>query len=353
MSSEHPFTRTHACRVSDALTYCGFRTVILENELLRVVVLPEKGAEIYALVYKPHDTDVLFKRGFPQKPQPYPAAPANSEEGFIASYFGGWQEIFPSGGSACKVGNISIGIHGEVFILPWRWQILEDSPQRVSVRFQVHTTQMPFYLERTMSLESGSAVLRMEETLRNESPETLPYMWGHHPAFGAPFLDGSCILEAPEARVEVHEGHDAACHRLNPGAQGHWPLMPGKVGQMIDLRSIPSNQSQSYDMFYLTHLTQGWFKLTNHRLGFGVGLDWDAKMFPVLWVWQELCGSSGYPWYSQTYALGLEPFTGYSTKESGLAGVIQSGRENRLEGGAQVSTELKLTCSEAAGQLQR
>lgn len=350
MGNEQPFARGHSCRISDAVTYCGFRAVVLENELLRVVVLPEKGAEIHAVVYKPQDMDVLFKRGELSRLQPYPAAFVNSENGFIASYHGGWQEIFPSGGGACQVGNASLGTHGEVFLLPWRWQILEDSSTRVSVCFQVRTLQMPFLLERTMSLEKGSPILRIEETLINDSPEELPFMWGHHPAFGAPFLDGSCVLDALAARVDVHQGEAAACHRLTPGSQGEWPLMQDKDGKLINLQSIPAQHSRVYDMFYLTHLNAGWCALTNRNLGFGVGLVWDLKMFPVLWVWQELCGSSGHPWYSQTYAMGLEPFSGYTTTGGGgLAEVIKAGRASKLAGQAKFSTELKLVCYPAVG----
>lgn len=346
MINDHPFSRTHACRVSDAIIYCGFRSVILENEHLRVIVLPEKGAEISALVYKPKDLDLLYKRGSLQKPHPYPTALVNSEDGFIKTYAGGWQELFPNGGSACRAGNAYLGTHGEVFLLPWRWQILEDSPQRVAVRFWVRTMQMPFFLERTMSLERDSASLKIEEAIRNESTEELPFMWGHHPAFGAPFLDGSCVLEAPAARVEVHEGEDGPNHRLAPGSCGEWPRMPGREGQEIDLSLIPTAESRTYDMFYLTQLNEGWFKLINHRLGLRVRLDWDVKVFPVLWVWQEFCGSSGYPWYSQTYALGLEPFTSYSTKAgSGLAEVMKAGGEARMVGGGQLSTEINLECS--------
>ncbi len=348
MSNHQPFARTHSCRISDAVTYCGFRAVVMENELLRVVVLPDKGAEIYSLVYKPHDMDVLFKRGQLHLPQAYPNALSNSEDGFIHSYFGGWQELFPSGGSACRVRNAFIGTHGEVLMLPWSWQILEDRAGRVSVRFQVRTRQMPFLLQRTMSLETGSPVLIIKETLTNESREELPYMWGHHPAFGAPFLDGSCVLDAPAARVEVQQGDDSECCRLPAGANGEWSRMAGRDGKIIDLRWIPAPESRTRDMFYLTGLNEGWCALTNRNLGFGVGMAWDVEMFPVLWVWQELCGSSGYPWFSETYAMGLEPFTAYSTESpGGLARVIEAGQERRLAAGAQISTGLRMVCYQA------
>ncbi len=39
----------------------GFRAVTLENETISVTVLPEKGADIYRLVYKPRQMDILWK----------------------------------------------------------------------------------------------------------------------------------------------------------------------------------------------------------------------------------------------------------------------------------------------------
>lgn len=38
-------------------SYCGLRAVVLENRLLRVVVLPEVGARIWQITHKPTDTD--------------------------------------------------------------------------------------------------------------------------------------------------------------------------------------------------------------------------------------------------------------------------------------------------------
>ena len=43
--------RNYGCRVSDSWTYRGLKTVVLENELLRIVILADKGADIYQFVY--------------------------------------------------------------------------------------------------------------------------------------------------------------------------------------------------------------------------------------------------------------------------------------------------------------
>ena len=41
--------RSSDCRISDAWTYKGLKTVILENNLIQVIVLADKGADIYSL----------------------------------------------------------------------------------------------------------------------------------------------------------------------------------------------------------------------------------------------------------------------------------------------------------------
>jgi hypothetical protein len=52
--------RNHGCRISDAWTYEGMRTIILQNELLRVVILADKGSDIVVFRYKPRDLDFLL-----------------------------------------------------------------------------------------------------------------------------------------------------------------------------------------------------------------------------------------------------------------------------------------------------
>ena len=74
----------------------GWKTLTLENDLLRVTLLPEKGSDILEFLYKPLQLDYLWKRptGLPQKP-PTDRLP---DKEFMDWYEGGWQEICPSGG---------------------------------------------------------------------------------------------------------------------------------------------------------------------------------------------------------------------------------------------------------------
>jgi hypothetical protein len=51
--------RNYGCRIREYL-YRDLKTVILENELLRISILVDKGTDIFEFLFKPLDLDVLW-----------------------------------------------------------------------------------------------------------------------------------------------------------------------------------------------------------------------------------------------------------------------------------------------------
>ena len=47
--------RLYGCRISDSWEFKGLKTVILENEILKVTVLADNGADIYEIIHKKLD----------------------------------------------------------------------------------------------------------------------------------------------------------------------------------------------------------------------------------------------------------------------------------------------------------
>jgi hypothetical protein len=106
-----------------------------------------------------------------------------SERGAFLDYFtGGWQEILPNGGGPCTYRGAKLGQHGEVALLPWEADVVQDEEAGVAVRFIARTHRTPFRLERTLSLAGDGAAVRIDERLTYEGCEELAFMWGHHPA---------------------------------------------------------------------------------------------------------------------------------------------------------------------------
>ncbi|MBV7338139.1 aldose 1-epimerase family protein [Chloroflexi bacterium TSY] len=327
--------RNHGCRISDDWTYKGMRTVVLENELLRVTVLIDKGTDIVEFRYKPLDLDyLLMLPGGIRNPR-HDIPSAAFDEPFHDYYSGGWNDIVPSGGPPNVYKGAVFGQHGEVSLVPWEYAILEDSPQRVSVRFWVRSVRTPFFLQKTMSLESERAVLSIDESLTNEGGEPLDFMWLQHLAFGRPFLD------VPARKFAVHDTMDGyEPRRFQPGATGAWPHVPAPDGSGEDASRVPPyGKMKAQVMAYILELEEGWYAITNPVRKTGFALHFDQTLYPYIWYWQQLGDvAQGYPWWGRTHCAALEPCTSYPG--GGLAHAVQNETARSLQPGEEIRTSL-------------
>lgn len=328
--------RHYDCRITDELTYKGYQALFLENDLLRIGVLVGKGADLFQFLHKPTDTDFLWRSPIGLiNPSRNRATKASAAGVFLDTYHGGWQEILPGGGPVDYAGA-ELGLHGEVTHLGWEYDILVDDPERISVRFRVDNLRTPFRLERTMSLERGKAALFFEETLTNLSPEPQQFMWGHHPAFGAPFLREGVRLSIPAARAEVHEPKFAASGVLEPGLAFDWPLAP-VAGQEMDLSLVPGPDAGFAELIYLSELSSGYYAVVDPDRKLGFGLAWPKEVYPYLWFWLVYGRAPGYPWWDRVYCIALEPWTSIPNN---LDSAINRGVQKIIKGGESLHVTL-------------
>lgn len=329
--------RKQGCRISLDYTYKNMRIAYLENEVLRVGLLLEKGADIFDFTYKPLDIDFMWQSPIPMR-RPIVTTSALPEGAFHDHYYGGWQEVLPSAGWASdSYMNTYQGLHGEVSLLPFEAAIAEDTKEHVAIRTHVRLYRSPLVLERTMSLKRGVAALFIHERLFNESAGKFAVMWGHHPAIGEPFLDNSCVVQTPAAKVEVMAYHQNGLWK--PGEDYNFPMVRNRrTDQLQDITRILSRDTQSVDLVFLKELTEGWYGLTNQRLGAGFGMAWDKELFKYLWMWQVYGGHTDYPWYGRTYNCALEPFTSYPP--AGVKQAIENDTALIMKPGEVIETEL-------------
>jgi len=316
--------RNFGCRVME-YTYRGLPTISLENELLRVTVLAGKGGDIFEFLYKPLDVDFMWRSPWGVRdPASFVATSHTAASSFLDFYEGGWQDCLPTGGNPCEHLGMPFGAHGEVATIPWRYSVVDDTPDRVALRLSVRCYRTPFYVEKTLTLERGKSVLQIEERITNEGRVTLPVMWGQHPAFGPPFVDNSCRIDLPAARV--HATELTANTRFASGVYD-WPHVPARNDGMIDLRYVAGPEANTSDTLRLADLAAGWYALTNTRLQVGFGMAWPLDVFPALWYWQVYGGAYGAPWYGRTYNIALEPF---STVQTTVVDAVADGSAHYL-----------------------
>jgi hypothetical protein len=344
--------RTHGCRVSDSWTYRELKAVVLENELVRVVVLADKGADIYSFVHKPTDTEFMWRTPWGVR-DPAKTVPPTGHPGavWLDFYHGGWQTAVPHGGYADTVAGADMGLHGDVNTIPWDAQVIEDSAERVSAKFSAKSVRTPFAVEKTLTLEAGSAMLRLDETVTNEGEEEQGCVWLEHIAVGPPFLSDKCRLFVPECTVLSHPEDVAPASKLKPGHEGPWPLAPLKTGYSTDLSRIPAKEDRSLDMAYMTGMSEGWYALLNEETGVGWAVSYPAGVFKYLWFWRNFGGGWGYPWYGRCYNLGLEPCTSFHN--GGLKQAQENGTAQLYRPGQSVSVTLHAGPFTGRGEVKR
>lgn len=335
--------RNFGCRITEYV-YRGLRTIALENELLRVTIIADKGTDIFEFLYKPLDVDFMWRSPWGvRNPATYVATSHTGASAFLDFYAGGWQDCFPTGGDATEYLGLPFGAHGETATLPWVYQIIEDSPDRIVVKFHVRTIRTPFYLEKFFTLERNRGVLQIKESVVNEGRTTMQFMWGQHPALGVPFLDDSCVIDL--AGAQVHCAQLMPNTRFVPGVYS-WPFVPGIDGKMIDLRQVGSVAEDTADTLFLDQLQAGWYAVTNTRRQVSFGLAWELEVFPALWFWQVYGGAYNPPWYGRTYNIALEPF---STRQRTVNDAIRHNSAHTLAPGARLETKF---CAVAAAGLE-
>lgn len=311
-------------RIRD-VDYLGIRLISLENEKLRVGVLAGKGADVVEFNFKPRDLDfVWLTPGGVRNPTAFLSTSPDPLATFVDTYPGGWQEIFPNGGAPASAFGATFGQHGEVCHLPWDVRIDEESDDAAAVTFGVRTHKTPFRIEKTLRLVTGQPSLNLTETLTNESGVALPAMWGHHLAYGRPFLDDTCRIRVPEGVTIIP--HPVPIHpegrRVKADQRPAWPIAESPEGEQIDLSRLPPPGTVS-EIVYLTDFPEGWYEIVHPGRGIGIRVEWDIEVMPYLWYWMELGASDGYPWYGRLYTIGLEPFSSYPT--NGLPDAVENG----------------------------
>ena len=339
MIEKYQHERNYKCRIREYL-YKGLQTVTMENELIKVTVIVDKGTDICEFIYKPKDIDVLWHSfNGVRNPAGYVPSKDLPEGGFLDFYEGGWQELFPNIGNSCDYKGATLGVHGEVCMAKWEYRIETDTPEEISVKFWIRTPRSPYYLEKIMSIKEGDSTLFIDEKVINEGDVTMEFMWGHHPAFGPMFLDDTCTIEFPKGIKARTVNQDLGEYGpFPPDKDFEWPFIHDREGKQWDVSKVPSIENKLFFMFQIYDIPEGCYALKNNGLGVGFQMNWDKSRFPFIWVWAPYGGAENYPWYGRNYNLAIEP---WSAVPDDLPEVIKAGMGIKIKPAQEIKTSIQ------------
>ena len=303
-------TRNYGCRYRQ-YTLNGVEMLSLENARIKVVFALGKGADIVEFMHKPTDVDFMWHSFNELEHVQQVSTVASSGGNFMDSYAGGWQELFPTYGAATQYHGGQIGVHGEACLYPWKCSIVTDTPECVEVVLSLRTVRSPFLLEKWVRIQEDSAALSMEQKVTNLGTQEMDFMWGHHPAFGFPFLDESVEIRIngnPTVTVPAGTTGGKYCP-FDRETVGIWPSVPDKNGDMVDVSKARALEEKAYMEFGVSNLKEGMCEVVSRNKGIGMRMQWDPEVFRYIWIWAVYHGLEEYPWYGRTYVLGVEPWS--------------------------------------------
>jgi galactose mutarotase-like enzyme len=296
------------CTINDDGNINGMKTIFMENELLKIGILAGRGSDIFQFEYKPMKIDIMLRLDKEiLNPNQIFSQIRNTGTQFEDYYYGGWQEILPNS-APINYRGAELGQHGEVSLIPWNYEILNTSDNEVSVKLWTRPLRFPILIEKTLTLKEGSSKLFIDETLTNESDTFLHLMWGHHIAFGLPFLSEGATMETSASKFMAEEAMSEQ-RLFKPGELQEWPSVKNIHNERIDAQNILKSDAHKFsDLAYLNDFKEdAFYTLKTDVMSFSI--HWDKNIFKSLWYWQERFATKDAPWWGKTYAIALEPWT--------------------------------------------
>ncbi|EGO65029.1 hypothetical protein [Acetonema longum] len=272
--------------------YKGLPGYVLENDWVRLMILPELGAKIASLVYKPQDFEVLF--------QPVAGVYRQAEYGgdFAAYDTSGADEMFPTIDPCPYPYEAYRGKmlpdHGELWSLPWRATVAGET-----LITEVTGVALPYVFTRAAALDGNK--VRLAYRVHNRGDVPLYGLWAFH---GLTACDEATrlILPAADRVITVHN----SCLMGPAGTEHSFPITTNRSGNSLYLDRIQAQTAGKTEKFYAAgRVNQGEAALTLNQGRLVYKLSFDRYHVPYLGIWINEGGFKG------EYNCALEPSTGF------------------------------------------
>lgn len=280
--------------------------VILENDFLKVVILPEFGGKI---------TEIWDKRANYQWLWTDPSRKIRDRkigESYESHDISGFDDCFPNIGVSKYPLDSSLELpdHGDLWTQNASWNANTNSCTTV-----IKGVSFNYLFERTLSLKGES--LEVNYLIQNKDKSEFIGFWSAHPLFNA--VDGMQIELSGNPRMTKEFGFSGRMGSDGEdGYAGHldsynWPLTVGTDGNVHDLSIINLERSLT-DKVVLASPLDGEIVLRNPKFGCAIGFNFDPEEIPYVGICFNL---NAWPFTGQTGCwLAIEPTQGATDKLS-------------------------------------
>jgi hypothetical protein len=265
--------------------------IILENDMLRAVLLPSWGAKTVSLVHKGCGIETLW-----QNPAPVFARTSYAQP-FDDGEFAGFDEMFPTI-SRCYYesapwAGVEAPDHGEVWTIPWKADFENNS-----VTLSVSGTRFPYRLRKTVSLNGQKLISRYEAVNLSRFP--MDFIWAAHPLFNAAVGMQFIVPQGMNRIINAVPGPTLGGY----GRQLDFPVAHTLDGKEVHLDSVPPRNPVGFQKYWFAgKVTDGWCMIRDGAARLTIGMAFPRVEVPYLGMWLNEGG------YSGQYNIAPEPAT--------------------------------------------
>jgi galactose mutarotase-like enzyme len=270
----------------------GLKGIVIENEKLRVVVLPDLGGRIISLIYKP--TEAEFAWHCPDVPFKKPDHQIEYEN--VSGFF----DCLPTT-DPCTFKEKKLPAAGEVAFEPWNVLKAEKRLSGVTLKMDCTCKIYPLRINKEVSLNKDESILRLRYTIRNLSDEKLEYNYSAHNTMQ---VSPHHRIILPHEVMKVKHGFSTTDRLGKPGDEVSWPQAMDKNGRTVDISKIGSPCDGFGESLYTPRLKERWAAVLNEARKEAIAFSWSGEALPYLQIWANNGGWRRY------YHAALEPSTG-------------------------------------------
>lgn len=277
--------------------YLGQEAIAMENDVLRVLVMPQRGGKTASIRHKESGFEVLHQ------PTAYPALSPGMP--FAMGDASGFDDVFPS------MGEAEMPDHGEI----WTSNMQAQAEGGV-LRLQCEGPDRSYRYTKWIELQDAAVICRYE--IENTSQQALPCVWVCH-----------CLMKLEEDVRFVFPPECSMAENVMNGS------VLGAAGEMhpVDGLKMPPPDGTAAKFYMAEPVKTGVCSAVYPHSGRTVTMRYDARALPYLGFWITNGGYRG----ERNFA--FEPATGYCDT---VACARSRGRLNTLAPGEKLAFSLML-----------
>lgn len=297
-----PSSTSSPCRLEE-IFWRGLDAYMLDNGLVRAIVVPALGGKIASLVDLKSGKEWLW-----QNPHLEPRQAEFGASYVIRHDTGGFDECFPSVGAtrypAGPWEGTPIPDHGEIWSLPWKADAFCDGTA-IELRTTVSGVRFPYRFERTLIMHEGEAGVRLAYTVTNHTGFAFPFLWSAHPILA---VEPGMRLLVPTRDMTVYSSVEDRWGRL--GTPQAFPRLVDKDDRARDVSTLPEPGIGMAVKLFGKSPVQGFVAVQDPAKRSELRMQFDPNEITHIGLWLNFGGWSGVPGAPPYYNMGLEPCIG-------------------------------------------